>query len=57
MCDAFEREFERIDYGEYENNEEYRAAINLKLRNFGEGYLDGLMTQEEAIERASENLK
>lgn len=44
-CDAFEAEFG------YEDREDIE-----KLAAFGEGYLGGLLTQEQAEERASENI-
>lgn len=43
-CDAFQAEF---DYGQGHPSE---------LAKFGEGYLDPIMTQEEALKEASENL-
>lgn len=66
-CDAFEREFEYASGGQcaehrYENDvpecpdcAEVRVEYQRRLGEFGQRYLDGLMTQEEAEARASEN--
>lgn len=48
-CDAFEAEF---GYG-HEDDEDYIP----RLIAFGEGYLDYILTQEEAIKEASRNLE
>lgn len=68
-CDAFEAEFGfESHYEDEENYEGYHDCYDLKdgcekceeLKNkmaeFGEQYLDDIMSQEEAEEKASENL-
>ena len=48
-CDSFQCEF---SYGD-EENPDYQS----RLAQFGTGYLDDIMTNEQAISKASENLK
>ena len=67
-CDAFEGEFgwheEECDDHRYEPKEKTlnceacakkKEAYQLKLKNFGEGYLIELLSQEEAEKKANEN--
>jgi len=49
-CDAFESEFGWKD--EKEDPEEY----NIKLKAFGENYLEQIMNDEEALKEVSRNL-
>ena len=54
-CDAFESE---IGCGEWDDEAmTYKPIPNERLADFGRRYLDGLMTQGEAIEKAAENIK
>lgn len=68
-CDAFEAEFgwdeghcKEHRYGSDEESvgceacKEAKATYDTKLADFGRDYLDGIMSHEKAIERASENL-
>lgn len=69
-CDAFEGEFDSLYhhcglddfYDPGENGFRDDVCIKCKelkkqLGEFGKGYLDGLLTQEEAMKHASENLE
>lgn len=71
MCDAFQREFDSVMHthedgshvfgGLYENeifeeNCEECKNTKVRLKAFGERYLDNILTKEEAIKKASENL-
>lgn len=52
-CDAFESE---IGCGEWDEDAmEYKPIPDERLADFGSRYLDVLMSQSEAIEKASEN--
>ncbi len=48
-CDAFESEFGYED----EDKPDYKD----RLRDFGKGYLEPLLTQEQALNEASENIR
>lgn len=68
-CDAFDHEFYWIDKKcekhRYSGRKHPRckacaavkAEYEVKLVAFGRRYLDGIMTQEEAVKKASENLE
>jgi len=70
VCDAFQSEFESVVHyhdgeqiwgGLYVNEEfkeDCKECLNTKERliAFGERYLDGIMTKEQAIENASKNI-
>ena len=67
-CDAFEGEFGWDDGHCEEHKYDSKGAVGCaecekaealyqeRLADFGRGYLDGIMSQEKAIEDASENL-
>jgi hypothetical protein len=52
VCDAFEAEFGML-WDEDEASEEYKK----RLADFGRGYLDNLLTQEQAEAEASSNIE
>ena len=69
-CDAFESEFgygsDKCDEHKYESDEkaegcevcaEKKANYESRLIDFGKGYLGDIMTKEEALAKASENLE
>jgi hypothetical protein len=67
-CDAFQAEFdfEHHEHGDddyykplydgFRDNCEKCQDVKKRLIRFGENYLDGMMTQDKAIEEASRNL-
>jgi len=71
MCDAFEHEFESVMHT-HENGDNIFGGLyedeifdtncnecqetQKRLKSFGERYLDNILTKEEAIAKASENI-
>lgn len=55
-CDAFEAEVGCDWKEDDETQEQFDARRNAKIKAFGAEYLDGFLTQEQAIEHASRNL-